>query len=193
MNYDQFIERYHFLISEDSKSITLMHSMEILLLNLSSITEDFVNICVNIVWMWDLDHKESWVPKNWGFETAVLKTLGVPWIKQARRSNHSILREISPEYSLEGLMLKLKLQYSDHLMWRTDSLEKTLMLGKIEGRRRRGWQRMSWLDGIPDSMDMSMSKVQEMLKDRKAWNAAVHVAAKSWTLFACVTEVTDKQ
>ena len=99
------------------------------------------------VWMWELDCEESWAPKNWCFWTVVLqKTLESPWT--ARRSNQSILKEISPEYSLEGLMLKLKLQHFGHLMQRTDSLEKTLMLGKIEGRRRRGWQRMRWLDGI---------------------------------------------
>ena len=140
------------------------------------------------VWMWELGHKESWATKNWSFELwCWRRVLRVPWT--ARRSNQSILKEIRPQYSFEGLMLKLKLQHFGHLMRRTDSLEKTLMLGKIEGTRRREQQRMRWLDGITDSMDMSLSKLQETVLARETWCAAVHRISKNWTWLSNWTEM----
>ena len=164
---------------------SILKSRDITLLRMVHLVKGMYGFSSSHVWIWELDYKESWAPNNWCFWT--VKTLESPWT--ARRSNQSILKEISPEYSLEGLTLKLELQYFGHPVWRTDSLEKTQMLGKIEGGRKSQRQRMKCLDGITNSMDMSLNNLQEMVMDREACHVAVHGNRKSRTWLSNWTEL----
>ena len=144
------------------------------------------------VQMWEMDRKDGRVLKNWLFWIVVLeKTLQSPLDWGLKELKRSILKEINPEYLLEGLMLNLKLQYFYHLMWRADSLGKTLMLGKTEGKRRRGWQRMRWLGSITDPMDMNLNKLRKIVEDRGAWCTAVHGVTKNWTWLSGRTTTTS--
>ena len=148
-----------------------------------------VRAMVFLVVMWELGYKEGWVPKNWCFQIMMLeKTFESPL--NSKKINKSILKEINSEYSLEGLMMKL--QYFGHLMWRADTLKKILMLGKTEGKRRWRQQRMRWLDSITNSMDINMSNLREIVKDREAWSTVVHGVAKNWTRLSNWTTTPKK-